>query len=66
MYDDVGAALDMVASHEFALGIVTNVAADHQRRKLALVGLGDRFGIVVGASTRWASASPTRRVFRHA
>lgn len=64
-YDDVGAALDMVASRELALGIVTNVAADHQRRKLAMVGLGDRFDVVVGLDTLGVG-KPDPRVFRHA
>jgi putative hydrolase of the HAD superfamily len=64
-YDDVGAALDMVASRGLAVGIVTNVAADHQRRKLEFVGLGGRFDVVVGLDTL-GFGKPDPRVFRHA
>lgn len=64
-YDDVGVALAMVASREFALGIVTNVDADHQRRKLEIVGLGGCFSVVVGLDTL-GFGKPDPRVFRHA
>ena len=64
-YDDVGAALDMVVSRNLALGIVTNVDADYQRRKLKVVGLGDRFDVVVGLDTL-GFGKPDPRVFRHA
>jgi putative hydrolase of the HAD superfamily len=64
-YDDVRAALDMIAAHDLALGIVTNVDANHQRRKLALVGLGDRFDVVVGLDAL-GFGKPDPRVFRHA
>jgi putative hydrolase of the HAD superfamily len=64
-YDDVAAALDMVASRGLAVGIVTNVDADHQRRKLEIVGLGARFDVVVGLDTL-GFGKPDARVFRHA
>jgi len=64
-YDDVGAALDMVISRNLALGIVTNVDAAHQRRKLRLVGLGSHFDVVVGLDTL-GFGKPDPRVFRHA
>jgi putative hydrolase of the HAD superfamily len=64
-YDDVGAALAMLASRELAVGIVTNVDANHQRRKLELVGLGGRFDVVVGLDTL-GFGKPDPRVFRHA
>jgi putative hydrolase of the HAD superfamily len=64
-YDDVAAALDMVAAHDLAVGIVTNVGADLQRRKLELVGLGGRFDVVVGLDTL-GFGKPDARVFRHA
>jgi putative hydrolase of the HAD superfamily len=64
-YDDVGAALAMVASRELALGIVTNVDANRQRRKLEIVGLGGCFDVVVGLDTL-GFGKPDPRVFRHA
>jgi putative hydrolase of the HAD superfamily len=64
-YDDVGAALAMVASRELAVGIVTNVDAKHQRRKLEIVGLGGCFDVVVGLDTL-GFGKPDPRVFRHA
>ena len=64
-YDDVAAALDMVASRELVVGIVTNVGAERQRRKLEIVGLGDRFDVVVGLDTL-GFGKPDPRVFRHA
>jgi putative hydrolase of the HAD superfamily len=64
-YDDVAAALDMVAARGLAVGIVTNVDADHQRRKLEMVGLGNRFDVVVGLDT-FGFGKPDARVFRHA
>ena len=62
-YDDVAAALDVVAAHGLAVGIVTNVGADHQRRKLESVGLGDRFDVVVGLDTL-GFGKPDPRVFQ--
>ncbi|MGZ4592195.1 MAG: HAD family hydrolase [Actinomycetes bacterium] len=64
-YDDVAAALERVSRRELAVGIVTNVAADHQRRKLAAVGLLDHFEVVVGLDTL-GIGKPDPRVFRHA
>jgi putative hydrolase of the HAD superfamily len=64
-YDDVGAALAMVASRALPVGIVTNVGADHQRRKLAMVGLADCFDVVVGLDTL-GFGKPDPRVFHHA
>ena len=65
-YDDVGAALAMVASRTSSpVGIVTNFGADHQRRKLEIVGLGGFFDVVVGLDTL-GFGKPDPRVFRHA
>jgi putative hydrolase of the HAD superfamily len=64
-YDDVGAALAMVASRALPVGIVTNVGADHQRRKLAMVGLAGCFDVVVGLDTL-GFGKPDPRVFHHA
>jgi putative hydrolase of the HAD superfamily len=64
-YDDVAAALDVMAAHDLAVGIVTNVGADLQRRKLERVGLGGRFEVVVGLDT-FGFGKPDPRVFRHA
>lgn len=64
-YDDVASALDLLASRKLAVGIVTNVAAAHQRRKLSAVGLGDRFEVVVGLDTLGVG-KPDPRVFWHA
>jgi putative hydrolase of the HAD superfamily len=64
-YDDVGAALDMVAAHGLAVGIVTNFDATHQRRKLEMVGLGGRFEVVVGLDALGVG-KPDSRIFRHA
>jgi putative hydrolase of the HAD superfamily len=64
-YDDVGAALAMLASRALAVGIVTNVDASHQRRKLERVGLGGYFDVVVGLDTL-GFGKPDPRVFRHA
>jgi putative hydrolase of the HAD superfamily len=64
-YDDVGAALAMVASRALRVGIVTNAAADRQRRKLAMVGLGGCFDVVVGHDTL-GFGKPDPRVFHHA
>jgi putative hydrolase of the HAD superfamily len=64
-YDDVAAALDMVASLHLVVGIVTNVGADRQRRKLEMVGLGGRFDVVVGLDTL-GFGKPDPRVFHHA
>ena len=54
-----------MASRALAVGIVTNVGADRQRRKLAMVGLGGRFDVVVGLDTL-GFGKPDPRVFHHA
>jgi putative hydrolase of the HAD superfamily len=64
-YDDVGAALAMAASRGLHVGIVTNAAADRQRRKLEMVGLGGFFDVVVGLDTL-GFGKPDARVFHHA
>jgi len=64
-YDDVLEVLDRLAARGLHVGIVTNVGADHQRRKLDLVGLGDRFTVVVGLDTLGVG-KPDARIFQHA
>ena len=51
LYDDVLPALDVLASlQDVRLGAFSNVDGDFTRRKLAVVGIGDRFDVVLGTS----------------
>jgi putative hydrolase of the HAD superfamily len=51
VFDDVLACLDALAVAGLRLGVVTNVELGHQRRKLAQVGILDRFAALVGLDT---------------
>lgn len=64
-FDDVLTALARLAYRGLAVGVVTNVNVGHQRRKLAKVGLGERFDVLVGLDTLGV-AKPHPAVFRHA
>jgi putative hydrolase of the HAD superfamily len=64
-FDDVVTALELVATRRLPVGIVTNLDADLQRRKLELVGLGDRFEVLVGLDAI-GRGKPDPAVFRHA
>jgi putative hydrolase of the HAD superfamily len=62
-FPDVTDCLQSLAP--YALGVVTNVGVEHQRRKLARCGLADRFEAVVGLDTLGVG-KPDPRPFRHA
>jgi putative hydrolase of the HAD superfamily len=64
-YDDVPGVLDSLHDRGVLVGIISNYGADHQRRKLSAVGLGDRFHVVVGLDTL-GFGKPDPRIFKHA
>jgi putative hydrolase of the HAD superfamily len=62
LFDDVIDCLDQLRADGFLLGLITNNDADHQRRKLAHVGLADRFDAVL-ISGECGVAKPERAIF---
>lgn len=64
-FGDVRAALQRLDERGLSLGVVTNVGAVHQRRKLDRVGLDGRFEVLVGLDTLGVG-KPEPAVFRHA
>ncbi len=64
-FDDVLTALATLDALGLPLGVVTNLDAPRQRRKLERVGLGDRFEVLVGLDTLGVG-KPDPAVFRHA
>lgn len=64
-FDDVLAALALLDARGLPVGVVTNLDAVRQRRKLDLVGLTGRFEVLVGLDALGV-AKPDPAVFRHA
>ncbi len=64
-FDDVRAALESLDERGLPVGVVTNLDASLQRRKLELVGLGDRFDVLVGLDALGVG-KPDPAVFQHA
>lgn len=64
-FDDVLAALAALDARGLPVGIVTNLDAVRQRRKLDRVGLGGRFDVLVGLDALGVG-KPDAAVFRHA
>ncbi|MCU0264600.1 MAG: HAD family hydrolase [Actinomycetia bacterium] len=62
LFDDVLPALDALAADGLLLGAFSNVAGDFTRRKLAAVGLLDRFAVALGDDDVGA-AKPDPQVF---
>lgn len=64
-FDDVRSTLEALDDRGLPVGIVTNLDASLQRRKLELVGLGDRFDVLVGLDALGVG-KPDPTVFHHA
>ncbi|HYJ76220.1 MAG TPA: HAD family hydrolase [Kineosporiaceae bacterium] len=62
---DAPRLLDTLDAVGLARGVVTNMRIDYQREKLAVVGLLDRVGVLVGMET-FGVGKPDPRLFRHA
>jgi len=65
IFPDARPCLDTLRSAGLALGVITNGDAAEQRRKLATVGLADRFDAVV-ISGEVGAAKPDAAIFAHA
>ena len=65
VYDDALPCLQAVRDRGLRLGVITNSAPDHQRRKLAAAGLADAFDVVV-ISGAVGVAKPDAAIFQHA
>ncbi|MEP6853805.1 MAG: HAD family hydrolase [bacterium] len=62
-YPDVPDCLAALRQQKLLVGVITNNESDHQRRKLATVGLADAFDVVV-ISGEVGVAKPNPEVFR--
>ena len=51
LYDGVTEALDQLASEGYRLAVCTNKMVDHSVKLLGLLGIADRFAVIVGRDT---------------
>ncbi len=65
LFDDVLSCLGALRADSLRLGVITNNDGVHQRRKLAAVGLGDAFDVVV-ISGEFGVGKPDPAIFSHA
>lgn len=65
LFRDVATALDRAASAGLQVGALTNSSGPYTARKLAAVGLGETFGVVVSRDTLGVG-KPSPEVFHHA
>lgn len=65
LFDDVLPCLAALRERSVRLGVITNNDGPHQRRKLAMVGLGDVFD-VVAISGEVGAGKPDAAIFTHA